>query len=128
MAKQSDLLPSRNWILRNHVILFRLKTGMKNVIYLLTLIIALISASLFSCSSEEPAQEPTEETGGDGYISFDYGEVDVYHIQEIDGCEYILVNGRENTEPALTHKGNCKYCEERNKSRSGEVAETKEIY
>lgn len=92
------------------------------------LLFLLISASLFSCGSEEPTQEPTEKTSDDSYMSFEYGGVDVYHIQEIDGCEYILVNGRENSEPALTHKGNCKYCEERKKSRSVEEVETKEIY
>jgi len=52
--------------------------------------------------------------------------MDVYHIQEIDGCEYILVNGRENSEPALTHKGNCKYCLERNKQSVIEVNKKEE--
>ena len=34
-------------------------------------------------------------------------------IVEIDGCEYILIG---NT--SITHKGNCKYCEERNKKKN----------
>ena len=34
-------------------------------------------------------------------------------IQVIDDCEYIVVNSSNNREPAITHKGNCKYCAER---------------
>ena len=72
-----------------------------------------------SCSDEPetvPQTTTTESVPNNQYKEFEYGDVDVYHIQEIDGCEYILVNGRENSEPALTHKGNCKYCLERNKT------------
>jgi hypothetical protein len=54
--------------------------------------------------------------------------MDVYHIQEIDGCEYILVNGMDNREPALTHKGNCKYCLERNRTIVNVEPEKEEVY
>jgi hypothetical protein len=83
---------------------------------------------LVSCEREiEVTVEKTTEAEGSRDLEFEYGDIDVYHIQEIDGCEYILVNGRENSEPALTHKGNCKYCLERNKQRVIEVNE-KEVY
>ena len=85
---------------------------MRKLIYILSLVF------LVSCSSE-PEIDVTEdtETSNDegGYVMFEYGTVDEYHIQEIDGCEYILVNGSDAHEPAFTHKGNCKFCAERNK-------------
>jgi hypothetical protein len=82
---------------------------------------------LVSCEREiEVTVEKTTEAEGSRDLEFEYGDMDVYHIQEIDGCEYILVNGRENSEPALTHKGNCKYCLERNKQRVIEVNEKEE--
>jgi hypothetical protein len=73
---------------------------------------------LVSCEREieVTVEKTTESVPNNQYKEFEYGDIDVYHIQEIDGCEYILVNGRENSEPALTHKGNCKYCLERNKT------------
>jgi hypothetical protein len=82
---------------------------------------------LVSCEREiEVTVEKTTEAEGSRDLEFEYGDMDVYHIQEIDGCEYILVNGRENSEPALTHKGNCKYCLDRNKQRVIEVNEKEE--
>jgi hypothetical protein len=90
------------------------------------LLISLMVLGLTSCVYEP---EATEQTPSGEYKMFEYGETDVYHIQEIDGCEYILVNGRSNQEPALTHKGNCKYCLERNQTIVKTETETKtEIY
>ena len=82
---------------------------------------------LVSCEREiEVTVQGTTEVEDSSSLEFEYGSMDVYHIQEIDGCEYILVNGGENSEPALTHKGNCKYCLERNKQRVIEVNEKEE--
>lgn len=82
---------------------------------------------LGSCEREiEVTVQGTTEVEDSRSLEFEYGTIDVYHIQEIDGCEYILVNGRENTDPALTHKGNCKYCLERNKQRVIDVKEKEE--
>jgi hypothetical protein len=90
------------------------------------LLISLMVLGLTSCVYEP---EATERIPSGEYKMFEYGETDVYHIQEIDGCEYILVNGRSNQEPALTHKGNCKYCLERNQTIVKTETETKtEIY
>jgi len=37
-----------------------------------------------------------------------------YKIIEIDSCEYIFISRRPFAgDMALTHKGNCKYCEQR---------------
>ena len=82
------------------------------------LLLLIVLSLLVSCDDEiETTRTESEENSylKFEYLKFWYGTTDEYHIQEIDGCEYILVNGRENSEPALTHKGNCKYCVERNK-------------
>lgn len=84
---------------------------------------------LVSCEREiEVTVQETSDVEDIGGLEFEYGTTDEYHIQEIDGCEYILVNGLSNKEPALTHKGNCKYCLERNKQRVIEVNEKEREY
>jgi hypothetical protein len=92
------------------------------------LFIPLLLVGITSCSDdpETVPQTITESVPNNQYKEFEYSDMDVYHIQEIDGCEYILVNGRENSEPALTHKGNCKYCLERNKQSVIEVNKKEE--
>lgn len=77
------------------------------------LILAAIVFGIVSCNQQQEQQTTSNQIEDNSYQIFEYGEVDVYHIQEIDGCEYILVNGYRNHEPALTHKGNCKYCLQR---------------
>ena len=95
---------------------------MKKLVFLMGLFL------LGSCDDgSEAYDQKTTEVEDSGGLEFEYSDMDVYHIQEIDGCEYILVNGMDNREPALTHKGNCKYCLERNKQRVIEVNE-KEVY
>jgi hypothetical protein len=93
------------------------------------LLLLIVLSLLVSCDDEiETTRTESEENSylKFEYLKFWYGTTDEYHIQEIDGCEYILVNGRENSEPALTHKGNCKYCVERNKKTVEVVKEIKE--
>jgi len=94
-------------------------------------ILFVIGLFTFSSCNDEPEvtnQTTTESIPNNQYKEFEYGDIDVYHIQEIDGCEYILVNGRENSEPALTHKGNCKYCLERNTQSTEEFKEKEREY
>ena len=94
---------------------------MKKLVFLMGLFL------LASCDDgSETYDQKTTEVEDIGGLEFEYSDMDVYHIQEIDGCEYILVNGMDNREPALTHKGNCKYCLERNKQRVIEVNEKEE--
>jgi len=94
---------------------------MKNLVFLMGLFL------LVSCEREiEVKVQKTIEVEDIGGLEFEYSDMDVYHIQEIDGCEYILVNGMDNREPALTHKGNCKYCLERNKQSVIEVNKKEE--
>jgi hypothetical protein len=84
---------------------------MKKIVFLVGLFL------LVSCSNEEDTETTTETVDNGEYLEFEYGDYDVYRIQEIDGCEYIIVNGKPNEQPALTHKGNCKYCLERNETK-----------
>ena len=86
-------------------------------------IIGCIGLLLASCKEpQSPApQVQTIEAQPPAGQKFEYGPIDEYHIQEIDGCEYILVNGLRNKDVALTHKGNCKACEERHRALLIEV-------
>ena len=80
------------------------------------IVVILMGLFLFvSCSDE--TETTTENVDNSEYLEFEYGDYDVYRIQEIDGCEYIVVNGKTNEQPALTHKGNCKYCSQRNETK-----------
>lgn len=80
------------------------------------IVVILMGLFLFvSCSND--TETTTENVDNGEYLEFEYGDYDVYRIQEIDGCEYIVVNGKTNEQPALTHKGNCKYCLERNETK-----------
>ena len=80
------------------------------------IVVILMGLFLFvSCSDE--TETTTENVDNSEYLEFEYGDYDVYRIQEIDGCEYIVVNGKTNEQPALTHKGNCIYCSQRNETK-----------
>ena len=80
------------------------------------IVVILMGLFLFvSCSND--TETTTENVDNGEYLEFEYGDYDVYRIQEIDGCEYIVVNGKTNEQPALTHKGNCKYCSQRNETK-----------
>ena len=76
----------------------------------------LLLVCVTSCSDDPETPQTTQSIPNNNNMMFEYGNLDEYHIQEIDGCEYILVNGMDNSQPALTHKGNCKYCLKRNKT------------
>lgn len=65
-------------------------------------ILLLTSIIFYSC--ELPSGERNKKDG--------------YSIIEIDNCEYIEVSylvGTTHGYYSITHKGNCKYCVERNK-------------
>ena len=86
---------------------------MKKIILLLSLTLLMIS-----CKPEPQVQiQPEaqiENIRVNSLGSFPYNSInDEIIIQEIDGCQYLVLNGRTNEQPAITHKGNCKYCEMR---------------
>lgn len=63
------------------------------LVYLITIILAVLL--LMSCESESKCQPA--------------GNVDGYEIIVVDSCEYLRGNYQ------LAHKGNCRFCIERNK-------------
>lgn len=70
-------------------------------IFKITVYILLI---VIFCSCETPSGKRDKKDG--------------YSIIEIDNCEYIEVSdwlGQSNGYYSLTHKGNCKFCIQRNK-------------
>lgn len=69
----------------------------------------LVLATLTGCHAEK-TQVVTEGDRQFLYV-LDDPNVYVYNVIEIDGCEYIAV-GRGRSF-ALTHKGNCRHCQER---------------
>jgi hypothetical protein len=40
-------------------------------------------------------------------------QTDQMTVTEIDSCEYIIFNSYLDHEPSMTHRGRCKYCQER---------------
>ena len=89
------------------------------------IVVILMGLFLFvSCSND--TETTTENVDNGEYLEFEYGDYDVYRIQEIDGCEYIVVNGKTNEQPALTHKGNCKYCSQRNETKESSTEKNNE--
>lgn len=72
-------------------------------------IIGLIFMIVYSCKIE--GERPPETT-----IIFSESGGESVTVIEIDGCEYIKYMG--NHKGSISHKGNCKYCEERNKSKT----------
>ena len=85
-----------------------------------TLILIFGIFFLISCKEASEIEQETTQSGvvsQSEYLQFQYGTPDEYRIQDIDGCEYIIINGRENEQPSLAHKGNCKYCDERAKNK-----------
>ena len=82
---------------------------MKKIFLLLSLTLLMIS-----CKPEPQVQttpEPQiENIRLNSLGPFPYNKPDEITIQEIDGCEYLILNGRTNEQPVITHKGNCKYC------------------
>ena len=55
-------------------------------------------------------------------IPADYRKITTSYIFEYDSCEYIIMQTFSNTGKGfLSHKGNCKYCAEREKKMIKEV-------
>jgi len=72
-------------------------------------LILLFAVSIFSCSQENKVYEKVES----GETNFKLG-IREFEIYIIDSCEYIGSEMYGNG-ALLTHKGNCKFCIQRNK-------------
>ncbi len=78
---------------------------MKKILLLFLIIIAT------SCDCNCPSQEETVSQKDNSVKKLE-DCVWSAKVVEYDSCEYILIIGSDN---GITHKGNCKYCEERRK-------------
>lgn len=76
---------------------------------LICLLTAVLSATVFCSCKEKKSPKPDGEDGSKNYS-----------IKVIDGCEYIECDYNSNQARvySLTHKGNCKYCTERNNTKN----------
>lgn len=70
------------------------------------ILLGVIALAIFGCEQHNP-----QPIGG--ATTTKYGD---YTIKVIDNCEYIEYSAgiSESSVYSLTHKGNCKYCRERN--------------
>lgn len=59
------------------------------------------------CKNDKTEVKDDTLTLSDGFVSYKIREV------EYKGCEYIIFGQGDSL--AVTHKGNCKYCQQRNK-------------
>lgn len=76
---------------------------MKKILLLFLIIITT------SCDYNRPSQEGNHVKKLEDYVW------STTKVVEYDSCEYILIFG-----DGITHKGNCKYCEERRKKNEVE--------
>ncbi len=77
------------------------------------LILLIIPSILIGCEIDVPQQtHPIIDK-----IQLNPTAIKKISLYEIDGCEYIGHLDADSRNDYLTHKGNCKYCIERNRSK-----------
>jgi len=81
---------------------------------LMLIFIALAIVSCDDASYRETQVQENQETGEITYVARGI----TFHVVEIDGCEYLVgVGGAGDCSKGyMSHKGNCKYCEERRRA------------
>ena len=82
----------------------------KNIVIVLFLI-CLVVACGESTTKDKPKKASTRIENGIPNVLTPDGD---FHVYDIDSCEYITYRIGSNG-GLLTHKGNCKFCKERNK-------------
>ena len=82
-------------------------------------ILLLLTVVMFGCSQPNQQTNQTQKqfmsTKVIGHFPYN-PNIDALVVVEIDDCEYIVCNAYSNKDITITHKGNCKYCIERNQS------------
>ena len=87
------------------------------VVILSVLMLIFIALAIVSCddaSYRETQVQENQETGEITYVARGI----TFHVVEIDGCEYLVgrCSGGNSGTGYMSHKGNCKYCEERRRA------------
>ena len=93
------------------------KTRKILAVILSVLMLILIALAIVSCddaSYRETQVQENQETGEITYVARGI----TFHVVEIDGCEYLVgCDGfGDASKGYMSHKGNCKYCEERRRA------------
>ena len=85
------------------------------ILGVLTLI--FIALAIVSCDDASYTETQVTENPETGEITYTARGVK-FHVVEIDGCEYIMGTRMYSDGEAgyMSHKGNCKYCEERRRA------------
>lgn len=86
---------------------------MKKIAFFILAIFTIVSVS---CCAPPKTVDP-EKTVSDKTSVREYkvGNFGMYEVVEIEGCEYVVYDGFEAG--GITHKGNCKYCEQKRKEQ-----------
>ena len=87
------------------------------VVLLGVLMLIFIVFSIVSCDDVPYRETQVTENPETGEITYTARGVK-FHVVEIDGCEYIMGTRMYSDGEAgyMSHKGNCKYCEERRRA------------
>lgn len=87
------------------------------VLFILMLIAMAISLVSCDCDNTSYNQTQVKENENTGEVTYIIRGVEL-HVVEIDGCEYLIGHRyiTDGSEGYITHKGNCKYCEERRRN------------
>lgn len=87
------------------------------VLFVLMLIVMVIGLVSCDCDNASYNQTQVKKNENTGEVTYTIRGVEL-HVVEIDGCEYLIGIGQAGYAGYgfLTHKGNCKYCEERRRN------------
>jgi len=69
----------------------------------------IVLGLIYSCNQDPSHEQNRSNNKLTGVSGFEYIE---YQFVTIDSCEYIF--GVDYRQALMTHKGNCKFCKERN--------------
>ena len=87
------------------------------VVILGVLMLIFIALAIVSCDDASYRETQVQENKETGEITYVARGI-TFYVVEIDGCEYLVgISGGVNSSKGyMSHKGNCKYCEERRRA------------
>ena len=78
------------------------------------LYILILSIIMLSCVNNDIEFEYESLNSIDSTEVFNISKYRKFEVIVIDSCEYLINTSHPTTYVNFTHKGNCKYCKERN--------------
>ena len=89
---------------------------------ILTVVLSILAAifitvAITACDDASYNKTQVNEDPETGEITYVARGI-TFHVVEIDGCEYLVghYSGGSSATGYMSHKGNCKYCEERRRA------------